>query len=40
LFSGYANFVETRYTVSVIPIMEILVTMFYLKAKYSVLGKQ
>jgi len=34
LFSGYANFVETRYTVAIIPIMEILVIMFYLRAEY------
>jgi hypothetical protein len=34
LFSGYANFVETRYTIAVIPIMEILVIMFYLRMEY------
>ena len=34
LFSGYANFVETRYTIAVIPIMEILVILFYLKMEY------
>jgi 4-amino-4-deoxy-L-arabinose transferase-like glycosyltransferase len=34
LFSGYANFVETRYTIAVMPIMEILVIMFYLKMEY------
>ena len=39
LFSGYANFVETRYTIAIVPIMEILVTMFFLKIKYPFLNK-
>jgi len=34
LFSGYANFVETRYTIAIMPVMEILVIMFYLKTEY------
>ena len=35
LFSGYANFVETRYTMAAIPIMEILVVMFYFGSECS-----